>query len=103
MTKDPTYNGWVNYETWADNLWLTNEENTSELLDEITKKADSFKPYQQADMLKDMVQDWMYDFTDNVYESGGSIHSGLFIDLLKAGFDNVNWDAIIEHHKDDID
>jgi len=24
--EKPTYNGWSNYETWAVNLWLTNEE-----------------------------------------------------------------------------
>ena len=100
MTKDTTYNGWVNYETWAVNLWLTNEENTSELLDEITKKADIFKPYQQADMLKDMVQDWMYDYID---QSQGFNGNGMFVDLLRSAVDNVNWDAIIEHHKYDFD
>jgi len=25
-----TYNNWTNYETWCVNLWLTNEEGTSQ-------------------------------------------------------------------------
>lgn len=103
-TKDTTYNGWINYETWVVNLWITNGEDTSKQLDRITKAAPFLlTPYQQADKLQDMVHGLMDDFTDNVYEFGGSIHSGLFIDLLKAGFDNVKWDAIIDHHKHDFD
>lgn len=27
-TKDLTYNGWTNWETWNANLWLNNESHT---------------------------------------------------------------------------
>ena len=101
--KDITYNGWANYETCAVEGWLTNNEDTKEKLDDITKNAANLFEYQQADKLRRMVLHMMHDYTDNVYEFGGSIHSGLFIDLLKAAVDNVKWYAIIDHHKHDFD
>ena len=101
MRINTRYNGWVNYETWVVNLWLTIDEDTSKQLDNIIKNF--ITPQRRSDKLRDMVQGLMYDFTDNVYEFGASIHGGLFIDLLKAGFENVKWDEIIDHHKHDFD
>ena len=37
----------------------------------------------------------MYNYIDGV--------NGMFVDLLRGAVNNVNWDAIIEHHKYDFD
>ena len=95
MVKDTTYNGWVNYETWAVNLWLTNDEDTSKQLDKILKNF--ITPQRKADKLRVLVQDWMYDYIRL------GVNNGMFVDLLRSAVNNVNWDAIIEHHKYDFD
>lgn len=102
MGKDTTYNGWINYETWAVNLWLTSCEDTEKKLNEIANKAPfQLKPHQQADKLQDMVHGLMDDFIDNLYEFGGSIpRDQMFIDLIRGAINNVKWDAIIDHHTD---
>ena len=97
MVKETTFNGWVNYETWAVNLWLTNDEDTSKQLDKILKNFIS--PQRKADKLRLLVQDWMYDYIRKTLDN----ENGMFIDLLRSAVDNVNWDAIIEHHKYDFD
>ena len=109
MTKDTTYNGWVNYETWIVNLWITNDEDASKQLDQIltiSSYDSSITPQRKADKLRLLVQDWMYDYIRlglNVDQSQRLNENGMFIDLLKAAVDNVNWDEIIDHHKHDFD
>ena len=75
------------------NLWLTNDEDTNKELDKILKNFIS--PQRKADRLRVMVEDWMYNYID-----GGN---GMFVDLLRGAVNNVNWDAIVEHHKYDFD
>ena len=98
MVKDTTFNGWVNHETWAVNLWLTNDEDTSKQLDKILKNF--ITPQRKADKLRVMVEGWMYDYID---QSQGFNGNGMFVDLLRGAVNNVNWDAIVEHHKYDFD
>tara|TARA_R110002020_G_scaffold68444_3_gene179161 strand:+ start:11653 stop:11946 length:294 start_codon:yes stop_codon:yes gene_type:complete len=97
MVKETTFNGWVNYETWAVNLWLTNDEDTNKQLDKILKNF--ITPQRKADKLRVLVQDWMYDYIRKTLDN----ENGMFIDLLRSAVNNVNWDAIIEHHKHDFD
>ena len=98
MTKDTTFNGWVNYETWVVNLWLTNDEHTSKQLDNIIKNF--IGRGRRANKLADLVQEWMYDYID---KSQGFNGNGMFVDLLRSAVDNVSWSAIIEHHENDFD
>ena len=98
MTKDTTFNGWVNYETWVVNLWLTNDEGTSKELDNIIKNF--IGKGRRADKLSNLVLEWMYDYID---KSQGFNGNGMFVDLLRSAVDNVSWSAIIEHHENDFD
>lgn len=93
MTKEKeTYNGWSNYETWAVNLWLTNDEGSYHWLTEIVRKAASgeVKDYAAAEMLKEWVE-------GNAPDLGASVYS----DLLTSALGEVDWLEIVENNKDD--
>jgi hypothetical protein len=83
-----TYSGWTNYETWCVNLWLTNEPDTEEHLRMLAQVAASTS--HRADRLKEYV-------SDMAPIEGAS----MFVDLLQAALDNVNWREIIEYHEHD--
>ena len=97
MTTTQTYNGWTNYETWCVNLWLTNDPVSDEALQDIVR-ADS-NLYTRARELESLVHDWGINFN----QDDGSPLSGasVFVDLLRAALDNVNWCEIVENHEHD--
>lgn len=95
------YNGWKNYETWAVNLWLSNEEPTWDYwLEEAVEcrsqaaicpqvaggvwQADRAAVYLLADRLKEEIRD---DAPEVV---------GMYADLLGAALDEVDWLEIAE-------
>lgn len=95
-TKDTTHNGWRNYETWAVNLWLTNDAGSSEYWAEAAadqmRRARMFPHnvftvsedarYQLADMLKDEITDLAPSL------------EGVYADLLNAALSEVEWSEI---------
>ena len=89
MMGTKEHNGWSNYDTWAVNLWLTNDWSTDRLLTEIVlSKKENFE---KADELKDFV------------ENAGSVakvfeDASLASDLLGSALENVDWLEIIENH-----
>lgn len=87
MTKDETYNGWTNRETWVVNLWLTNEPRSNDaLLEIVTTETETVSD--RADMLKDFVEE-AFDLPTE----------GLAADL--CGIGRVNWHEIIRAHEED--
>jgi len=87
------YNGWTNYETWCVNLWLTNEEGSNDDLLEIVGLTwpdadDATTIYNRTTILKEWVMD--------MAPIDGAT---MFVDLLQASLDNVNWREIIENHE----
>lgn len=103
------YNGWHNYETWATNLWLTNEEGTYNFCRGLARRAvadaptceqaqsgiwtvDEAKTFLLADQLKSSVEDM------NPLADKGS----MFSDLLNAAISEVNWHEIADAFLDDI-
>jgi len=92
-----TYNNWTNYETWCVNLWLTNEEETSQELDSIVQDravnstmGEPLNAWYKAEMLKH----WVLDLAP-------LDGANMFTDLLQSALDNVNWQEIIENHQND--
>lgn len=88
-TKQQTYNGWSNRETWLANLWLTNEEGSYTVL---MQAVENFKEaWKGAEWLKMRLQDQLDCEIDQ---------ASLWQDLLQQAFDQVDWIEIIENNKE---
>jgi len=89
MTKDNTYNGWANRETWLVNLWLTNEPNTEKTLIEIAESNSEL--YEKSDQLKDFV----YTLCMGKNSEINGTASSLVCDLVTNSLDSVDYREII--------
>lgn len=74
-----TYNGWPNYETWAVNNWLRNDQGSDHHLDQLLE--DNPDDYDAADQ----IQGWVAEMDP----LGGT--SSLFADLMGAALREVDW------------
>ncbi|NER31140.1 MAG: hypothetical protein F6J89_26845 [Symploca sp. SIO1C4] len=45
VTKDQTYNGWTNYETWAVALWIDNDYGSHQYRKELSRNAEDCHQY----------------------------------------------------------
>lgn len=96
------YNGWTNYETWAANLWLTNDDGTDSLCREMAAdeyqnaEAEDYKERREeatqplAEALKAMIEENSPEVT------------GLYADLLNAALSEIDWYEIAEHFLEDV-
>ena len=62
MTTDREYNGWTNRETWAVNLWLSNDEGIYSMAREVAAqdvdvRGGKLYPHEREDAVKDWVED----------------------------------------------
>jgi hypothetical protein len=90
------YQGWPNYETWAVNVWLANEPDTYERLMSIVQNCDTLG--QQAETLREWIRPDQGNTWDNDGEGMTSLMNvpvGMYVDLLAAAFDMVQWREII--------
>lgn len=91
MTTDTTYNGWANYETWAVNLWLANDEGSYEWLLEMARQCEGaeYPRVALADTLKNEI----------VESAEGALpDAGLLADLLSAAISSVDFHEIASHY-----
>ena len=103
------YNGWSNYETWAVNLWLTNEQGTYHECCDLAGQAVAEAPecrqvrdriwtgeearnFLLADRLKEYVQE-MNPLTGK---------ASMFTDLLTAAISEVDWHEIAEAFLEEV-
>ena len=97
---DTKYNGWTNYETWAVNLWLSNDQGSCEywqerlnshLVDIETDDPEDYAPrtlreelaFRLADEIESHHEEYLPEFPTSVYS-----------DLLSAALSSVNWHEI---------
>lgn len=75
-----TYNGWSNRETWLVNLWLTNDEGSAELLEDVAKHEGELS--EKADWLERIVR----ESYERQYQQGS-----LWADLMGTALNRVDW------------
>lgn len=85
-----SYQGYVNYETWATALWLQNDYGLYQECRSIVRRLRC--PIDQADALKALVQEAApFDAL------GGT----LFADLLTQSLSYVEWSEVVEAFEDE--
>ena len=102
MTEDTTYNGWTNRETWLVALWINNEQGWQESVHDALREAVGevivgdqgyeqadvpLKDWQAGDIVKDNVEEAIYDVEDVPT-------AGLASDLIGTALGAVDWTEI---------
>ena len=100
LIRNEKYNGWPNYETWAVNLWLTNEPHTYERLMSIVQSCDTLGD--QAEALRQWVRPDQGNAGHPEMVSLMAVPVGLYVDLLAAAFDVVQWREIVKANNEGI-
>ena len=85
MGELSTYNGWTNRETWLVSLWLNNDRDSYELLNNVLGLSTSNA--RKAEKLQNLIEDQMYDL---------ELEASLWSDLLSTALAKVNWLEVIE-------
>lgn len=90
MNHTEGYNGWTNYETWAVNLWLSNDEGSYNTLIETVRGH-------TEDDAAVAVREWVEDMNPLADDAS------LFSDLLTTALQGVNWREIVRAVREDND
>ena len=97
------YNGWTNRETWACNLWLTNDESIYNETLRVLREADKLdrkngtKTIEKQDALKEFVEDLQ---SQEEFGKPESELTAMFKDI--GSLWRVNWAEIVESFKEDL-
>ncbi len=98
------YNGWTNYETWAVNLWMSNDQGSdfywNETAQEVYNDADTDKSFTREERATLNLSDRLKDEHE---QSQPELGATLWTDLLGAAMSEVNWYEIAEHYIADVD
>jgi hypothetical protein len=110
--NDTKYNGWSNYETWAVNLWMSNDAGSDEYFREMAQEVydeseeelrhDETVLFTRDEVATRVLSDRLKDhFEEQQGELVGV--TGVFSDLLTAALGEVDWHEIAEHYVCDVD
>lgn len=102
------YNGWPNYETWLVSLWIDNEQGSHEYWHEAAREAISDakagKGNEFAETLEQKAYLLLADRMKSEFDDARDDQNlnGMWSDMLKGAFEEVNWNRIAEHHVDAV-
>jgi hypothetical protein len=97
------YQGWTNYETWAVNLWLGNEQVSSNYWNETAQNAyDEAKAGQYLTRMEAATIALSETLKAEIEEAAPELENGMFSDLLNAALSEVNWREIAEAYLDNV-
>ena len=92
------YNGFANYETWAVNLWLTNDHPAYSEFRELAENYSSEESYEFGQEIKKRVEQGTEDILEQLT---GSAFAGMISDIFHANLTLVDWDEIAQGFQED--
>jgi hypothetical protein len=101
MSATKTYNGWTNYETWAVKLWMDNEQGSHEAGRELAREAWRYARADRVCTRRERAQIDLAGHLKDEYEEAMPEVGGVWGDLLRAAFSEVNWHEIAGAMLDD--
>lgn len=87
--KSEKYNGWTNYETWAVNLWIGNDEPSYRYWRAAARATKGSKQTQVISLANQLKDEFAYAKPD--------LGATVWADLLGAALSEVDWDEIAEN------
>tara|TARA_R100000963_G_C4640681_1_gene104321 strand:+ start:1390 stop:1722 length:333 start_codon:yes stop_codon:yes gene_type:complete len=87
------YSGWKNRETWAVNLWFTNEPYGDEKIMEIATSGMDL--YAQSEAYRELADEFVFGFNE---ECEQALTTGLAADLLSGALADVDFFEIAKNH-----
>ena len=100
MTKEKTYQGYANYETWAISLWMGSDQASYEHFRELARDVAAFAnggPSLSANKQTSGVIELAKALRDE-FEAGSPVadQATVYADLMNAAFSEVDWYELAE-------
>lgn len=91
------YNGWRNYETWAANLHITNDQGSVNYWEDAAREAIDEATNDRTFTRRENALFALRDRLKQEYEEGVPFVEGMYEDLLWAALKAINWQEIARH------
>jgi len=97
MTTETGYNGWTNYETWAANLHIDNDEASQSYWRDAAREAIDGAKSDETWTRQQRAWFTLEDRLKAEHEEAVPELEGVYQDLLSAALSDVNWRSIAKH------